>query len=481
MATGLTSKSKAKLRRELCRRSLIDFTRHAWRFVDPAEFQYGRHMEVIAEALQAVSRGEVKRLLINIPPRFCKSTLVSVMWPAWDWVDNPARQFFTLSHQEKLSVRDARKMRALVESQWYQEMWPLSLADDQNEKKTFINEKFGRRQCAGLDSGFTGEGGDIIVIDDPIDRDQAESATELERVNLQFDEKVVNRLNDARTGAIVAIGQRIASSDLFGHLLRRGGWDVLCLPQAYEADHPVKTTMPVGDWRTVEGELLWPERIDVETLASMRQGMTEHSYAGQQQQRPTLREGGMFKHKWLKIVLKLPGPPVRAVRYWDMASTESSGADWTAGVLVALIGDQYVVVDVVRGQWNPTARLAKMRETAELDAQRWKDGQGNDLRVELWEEEEGGATGKEVALNHVQMFATWGLRTERPTGSKQTRAGLALPMVENGFVSLLLGAWNDKFIEELCAFPNGDNDDQVDGFSGSMAKLLTNRRWAIAG
>ena len=132
---------KFRLEKKICEMSLADFQRHAWRYIDPSPYRHGRHIDVVAAALQQVSQGNIKRLLINIPPRCCKSSLVSVCWPAWDWIANPGRQWFTLSYKESLAIRDSRKSRALIESDWYQARWPLKLADDQNEKKKFVNGK----------------------------------------------------------------------------------------------------------------------------------------------------------------------------------------------------------------------------------------------------------------------------------------------------------------------------------------------------
>ena len=476
MSVAISDKRLQQLaQKALYTRSLYDFHVAAWHLVDPAPFVEGRHLRVLAEHLEAVSRGQIRRLLVNVPFRTSKSSMIAVTWPAWDWIHNPSRQWFTLSHTDALAIRDNRKMRVVVQSEWYQQFWPMTFASDQDQKKNFLNDDMGRRQCVGLDCGVTGEGGDIILIDDPADRDAAESDARRTELNLSFDEKIYSRLNDQKTGAFVVIGQRLHEQDLFGHLLKRGGWEHLCLPMRYESDHPTpsKTSLNFRDWRTKDGELLWPERMPEEVVADLEATLGSYGWSSQGQQRPKRRDGEYFKAEWFKVVQNLPAGIEDAVRYWDQANSENAGGDESAGVGMAKKGNDYFIWDIRSGLWNATRRISEQRATAEAD-------QLMPVRVKMWEEKEPGSTGKEAAENHRIEFADFGLRTEAATGPKEARIAMLIPPAQNGNFYLVAGAWNKKFVDQMSDYPRGSRDDMADAAAGAYAKLALRKKLLYA-
>ena len=211
----------------MAERSLHEFIRQFWHVVDATPFIDGWHIRVICEFLEAVTRREIKRAIINIPPRHSKSTIVSVMWPAWVWLQNPGEQFLAASYSQTLSIRDNVKCRRIIESPPYQERWGerFALTSDQNTKIRFENDKNGYRISTSVGGTLTGEGGSTILIDDPISALEASSPTVRQSCLDWYDSTMSTRLNSPETGVYVVIMQRLHQQDLTGHLLEKGGWE----------------------------------------------------------------------------------------------------------------------------------------------------------------------------------------------------------------------------------------------------------------
>ena len=284
------------------KRSLKEFTKNSWPIIEPSrDFYDNWHIDAISEHLQAVVHGDIKRLIINVPPRHMKSISVAVALPAWTWTVDPTRKFLFASYALTLSIRDSVKCRRLIDSPWYKQHFGniYGLTTDQNQKQRFENDKTGIRIATSVDGALTGEGGDIIVIDDPHNVREAESNTVRQGVLDWWDQSMQTRLNDPKNGAFVIIMQRVHENDLTGHILANEyeDWDHLCLPARYEHDHPtpVKSTLAFEDPREEDGELLWPERIDERTLNTLEQSLGSYASAGQLQQRPMPKGGGILK------------------------------------------------------------------------------------------------------------------------------------------------------------------------------------------
>lgn len=480
MNASLPKPSLQLIQKELAERSLADFIRMGWVYIDPSVYLENWHIDAICEHLQAVARGQIRRLIINIPPRHMKSIATCVAFPAWVWAQSrrgplsgPQVRFLHSSYAERLSLRDSIKCRRLIESPWYQSNWGdrFALTGDQNTKIRFENDKFGYR-IASSEGGFaTGEGGDIIVIDDPHNATDISSETIRFGVLDWFDGTMSTRLNDPKTGAYVIIMQRLHEGDLTGHILASslpGEWVHLCLPARYEPEHPY---VWLGDPRAKLGELLWPERVGEPELASLERSLGSVGTAGQLQQRPAPESGSLFQKAWFETVAIAPAKSVR-VRRWDLAATkEGRGAtdpDWTVGLMMARDeAGLFYVEDVVRFRGSPEEVERRVLNTATQDDANYGAGA---VRIAL--SQDPGQAGKAQVAYLTKKLAGHIISSVPETGSKEVRAQPLASQAEAGNVKLVKAEWNRAFLDELAFFPNGNHDDQVDAASGAFHELV---------
>jgi predicted phage terminase large subunit-like protein len=290
--------------------SLCEFICHAWPIVEPATpFIPGKHLDAIVQHLEAVTHGQIRRLLINIPPRHMKSLAVSVFWPVWEWINHPHRRWLFASYAQSLSIRDAVRSRRLIESHWFQSRWHdrFALTTDQNQKMRYDNNKTGCRIATSVDGSATGEGGDRVVADDPHNVTERESEAVRSATLEWWDQTMSTRLNNPKTGARIIVMQRVHEKDLAGHVLEQGGYTHLFLPAEFEPGRkcvtykdPERTELLWEDWRTKEGDLLWPERITQSEIADFKLRLGPSGYAGQFQQRPAPAGGNRFRQEWFR-------------------------------------------------------------------------------------------------------------------------------------------------------------------------------------
>ena len=442
-----------------------------WPWIDPAPFKDNWHIGCIAEHLEAVNLGQIRRLLINIPPRHMKSLSVSVAWPAWSWLRKedgplcgPSVQFLFASYAQSLSTRDSVKCRRLIDSPVYQRRWGdrFRLTSDQNTKTRFENDKGGYRLATSVDGSLTGEGGGILVIDDPHNVRDKESEIVRQTTLDWWDESMSNRLNDPMTGAYVMIMQRVHHQDLAGHVLDKGGWEHLCLPARYEHDHP---HVSVHDKRTRDGDLLWPDRFPEKAVQQLEADLGSYGAAGQLQQRPAPRSGGMFDREWWGIVDATPAGG-ETVRGWDLAGTEEAAGKknksaYTAGCRMKKVAGVYYIEDMVRFRGSPAQVERAIGNTAEAD--------GRNVVIDL--PQDPGQAGKAQVRYLVKQLAGFNARFSPESGAKPVRAEALSVQAEAGNVKLVRGAWNTAFIDEATFFPNSDYLDQIDAASRAFHRL----------
>ena len=458
--------------RERCQ-TLSGFIREAWHVVEPnSTYVHGWHLDAIAEHLEAITDGRINRLLINVPPGTMKSLLTSVLWPAWEWgpKGRPSLRYLTTSYAEKYVKRDSRRMRDLVQSEWYRALWPEVELVRAGES-SFANTKTGNREGVPFAS-LTGGRGDRVIIDDPHSTESSESDADRATTTRIFRESVPTRLNDPKHSAIIVIMQRLHEDDVSGQIMKLGlGYEHLMLPMEFEPDRACKTSIGFADPRTYDGELLFPERFPREVVERDKVPMGSYAVAGQFQQRPAPRSGGMFQRGDFEIVDAVPAGAKRC-RAWDFAASQPKPGrqpDWTVGLRMAYAGGTFYVEDVRRDRWSPADVEKNLKNTASQD--------GLEVRIRM--PEDPGAAGKADAGTKVKLLAGYDVKTERPTGDKATRAKPASAQAEAGNVKLVRGPWNDTFLDEVCSFPNAQFDDQVDAFADALNELALGSTYTL--
>lgn len=461
--------SEIELDRAIASQSFAGFVRAAWHVLEPSsELKWGWSLDAICQHLEAVTKGDIKRLLINVPPGCMKSLLAGVLWPAWEWgpQGRPGLRYLGTAHKQDLGVRDNLKCRRLIQSEWYQARWPMKLTGDQNAKTKFENDHTGFREAMAFTS-MTGSRGDRIILDDPLSVDHANSDADLRAAELTFTEALPTRVNNDDS-AIVVIMQRLHEKDTAGIILKRDlGYVHLCLPMRFEAKRKCVTSIGFEDPRTYDGELLFPERFPEATVSNLEKTMGSYAAAGQLQQRPAPREGGMFKRAWFPVVRAIPAG-TRFVRGWDLAATEGAG-DWTVGVKIGRQKNgRFLIANVARDRKSAAGVERLLINTASQD--------GYECTISI--PQDPGQAGKAQTSYLVQQLAGYTVKTSTESGDKVTRAGPLAAQAEAGNVDILEGDWNDAFFEEITIFPNGTKD-QTDAASRAFNELVMGSKFDL--
>lgn len=462
----------SEIDKELDRRKsvrLAEFVKLAWHVLEPAtELKWGWSLDAICEHLEAVSKGQILNLLMNVPPGCMKSLLTGVFFPAWEWgpLSRQFLRFLGTAHKQELAVRDNLKCRRLIQSEWYQSRWPIVLTGDQNAKTKFENERTGFREAMAFQS-MTGSRGDRVILDDPLSVDSANSEADLRSAEITFTEALPTRLNNAQSAKIV-IMQRLHERDTSGIILSRElDYVHLCLPMEFEPERKCTTRIGFSDPRTKLGELLFPERFPQETVDDLKRAMGSYATAGQFQQRPAPREGGMFKRAWFNFVRAYPAN-TKFVRGWDLAASTEKDSAYSAGVKVGKQPDgRYLIAHCVRDRLSSGGVERLIVNTAHVD--------GKSCRVSL--PQDPGQAGKAQAQYLVRQLAGFNARATPESGDKVTRAEPLSAQAEAGNVDILMTGdqnkdkWIEPFLDEICNFPGSHFKDQTDAASRAFNEL----------
>jgi predicted phage terminase large subunit-like protein len=463
-------------RAELARRSLYWFVRYSFTITNPGvPFEDSPHIKAVCDHVQRLledwgrARSDpafvqvCRDLLINLPPRCLKSTLVSVCATAWAWIHWPAMKIGCLSVNPRVSYRDALGVRKLIGSDWYRESFSPTwvLRDDQQAISNFANTSGGSRIARGFDSNVVGEGFDWIIVDDP--HDPRDTADAVQKVVDGWDVAVGSRQSDYRTSIRAGIMQAVTEGDFSEHV-RGQGWGWLCLPMEFEPSRVVESPFGWRDWRTVEGECLHPARFPPHVLDQLKIERGSYAYAAQFQQRPAPLAGGIIQKAWFKRFTMADLP---SKLDWTTISVDATfgsvaeGADNVGLLVVAGAGPmRYVLCDASR-------RMSFLDSVAAIRALMV---QFPEVRRVLIEKAAAGGPITEMLRREINSGGLQAVAIEeinpRLHGSKTDRVVASLPQLESGMVALLDGApWVEAFVGEHGLFPNGQHDDRVDALT----------------
>lgn len=442
------------------REDLYDYTR--WMFLQRKGFAWQRadHHRIVCDALMRVYRGECKRLIINIPPRYSKTELVN-NFVSWTTGKAPDSEFILTSYSSQLASNNSWQIRETVLHPAYREIFPaVTLRSDSAAKHEWRTSQGGIVYAAGAGGTITGYGagkhrsgfGGAIIIDDPHKADEARSDVIRQGVIEWFQNTLESRKNSPEDTPIILIMQRLHEKDLAGWLIEGGNgeeWEVVSLPALRE-----------------DGTALWPEKHTVDRLRMMQQA-APYTFAGQYQQRPSPPEGNIFKPDRIEVVEAIP-EGTRFVRGWDFAaSIEEIGKDpdyTVGGKLGVTPSGRWIIADVARLRGGPETVEAALVNTAK------RDGSGVRVRIP----QDPGQAGKAQAANFTKLLAGFGVTAKPVSGDKVTRAEPLAAQVNVGNVMMLRAEWNDPLIAEMRVFPNGAHDDQVDALSDAFDELNIN-------
>ena len=458
---------QAALQREKAERNLSEFIKQAWRVIEPGTtYVENWHIDLISEYLQAVEDGDVLRLIINIPPRHMKSIQTTVCYPAWSWIKKPEKRFIKVSYSDSLSRKHNVLTRDIIKSPWYKENWGdrFKIKDDVDRQNEFKNNFHGMMFSTSTGGSLTGEGGDVIIVDDPQNPLMANSEAEREASIAFFKNTLQTRLNDPKKGAIIIIMQRLHENDLTGYILSEElGYEHLCLP----AEAPKKTIVqfPISKKEIIreEGDILNPERYDKGTLSGLKKSMGSVQYAGQFQQTPAPAEGVIFKREWLGNFYKPSSAPYQPsiIQSWDMAFTKSEGSAKVAGFVLGRQGSNIYVRDLVNEKMSFTESVAAVRTLS---------GKWPKARAKVVENKANGPAIVDLLKKEIP-----GMVEFNPKGSKEERAISVTPYFEAGniwFPDPATHPWVHDLINDLLIFPKGTYKDTVDSLVQGILYLM---------
>lgn len=491
------------LRRQ-CEDDFYTFVKEAWPHIEGGKrFVGGMAVQAMCEHLEEVYYGRILRLNINIPPRCTKSNCVSVLFPVWCWIKNAGLQILTISYLEKLAIRDNVKSRRLIKSEWFQRRWGsrITLSDDQSTKDRVDNMQGGYRVAVGLDSGITGDGGDIIILDDANNvKDQGDTA--LENALDVWQNIIPTRFNDFKTGRLINLQQRANERDISGYIInhQQGEFVNLILAMEFESKLccitvPTKSTggKKWRDWRTKEGELLVPDRIGPRELASLKKALgSEYAIAGQLQQRPAPAEGGMVKRAWFKP-WKDSRPPRCSfiIQSWDTAMSAKKEAAYSAASTWGIFKDDNGIDSMILlGAWRKKVEFPELYDQVQRMGRDYtaliKDSvikAGNKPDLILVEEKASGHQILQTMNKTGLMLTAWnpdkyGDKTERVRKITHIIEGgrIYIPMRAPDFLHPL--SYADVMVSSFAVFPKGESRDMVDTATQAIQRAI-NSGWIM--
>lgn len=451
MADAL-SISPAELEKELQKRSGESF-RLFTRLANP-RFTFFAHCELLADVLEKVASGEIKRLLISLPPRHSKSEMISRLFTAYYLKKNPHHFVGINSYSAELAYTLSRASRENFQK------CGGTVKDDVSAVKHWETPDGGGMWAAGVGGSITGKGFHLGIIDDPLKNAEESSSDKIREKQKEWYSSTFYTRGEPDS-SIIVIQTRWHEDDLTGWLLAEESgeepenWHIVNLPALFEDERgdllPASCTVE-PDFRIAPGTALCPERYTADKLRKMKARIGDYHFGALFQQQPTSKKGLFFDVSKLEIVSAAPAKLISQMRGWDKAATSGDG-DYTVGARVSVDKDGiYYVEDIKRGQWDTATRDRTICQTAATDGK----------IVKIRGEQEPGSGGVFQAQSFIKMLAGFSVKCEKSTTNKEVRADSFSSQINAGNVRLIKGDWNKAFIEELRKFPRGTHDDQVD-------------------
>jgi predicted phage terminase large subunit-like protein len=430
------------------------------------------HNELIASKLQACLRGQVKRLIINVPPRSLKSMQAAVALPAFALGHNPSVQIICASYGQDLANKHSLDCRHLLSSSWYRTLFPNTRLSPQKQSlQEFVTTQNGFRLATSVGGVLTGRGADIIIIDDPLKPDEAVSESQRKAANEWYDHTLYSRLNDKRTGCIIIIMQRLHEDDLVGHVLEQEQWEHVRLPSIAEEEetHMIRSFFGTRTVHRAAGEALHPEREPLEVLQHIRCTIGEYNFAGQYQQQPAPLGGGMVKAEWFKFYAPGEQPSKFEIVFqsWDTANKNTELSDYSVCTTWGFKRKKLYLLHVYRKRLE----FPELKRAIVSWASRYHVS-----NILIEDKASGTALIQDLIRDGVS-----GVTKYEPTMDKIMRLHSVSSTIENGFVYLPQQAdWLAEYMHELTSFPYTKHDDQADSTSQALDWVKTRPTYPLA-
>lgn len=443
------------IHRILIRARLRPFLGRSFRSLNPGRtLSDAYYVRALCHALERVARGEVQRLIIELPPRHLKSTIASVAFTAWLLGRDPTKRIVCISYSNDLAQSFSHKCRSVMLEPFYQACFPtLQFDPKKNSVTEFHTTQKGCRLATSMGGTLTGKGGDIVILDDVMKAQDTHSQSARDTSFEIYQETIATRLDDPKTGAIIVVGQRLHQDDLIGRLRQTGNWEVVSMPAIAIEEQ----TFQLGDdmeYRRFPGEPLDPDRLGLTELNNIKAEIGERAFEAEYQQRPVIPGGNLIKLEWFKTYEK-PFPRAHyeaIVQSWDTAAMPGESNDYSVCTTWGIIGQNVDLLDVHRKQHlYPQLLQAALKLRAD-----WKP---NLIIVEK------AITGLSLKPDLVERGASEAFWLS-PENGKVERMVAQSAKIESGQVRLPKSAsWLEGLRAEIAAFPNGKYDDQVDSLS----------------
>lgn len=445
----------------VCRMSFYEFVKSFWGVIIMETPVFNWHIEYLCDELQKLSVSIVNRtrkphdIIVNIPPGTTKSTIVTIMFPAWLWTQDPTIRIITNSYSADLSIEHATKSRDIISSDKYRRLFPeVVLRRDKNAKTSYENTSTGARYTTSTGGTITGKHAHVIINDDPQNPGQAESEVLRETANNHTKTLASRKVNKENTPTIT-IMQRLHELDVTGYLLKKKADKIkhICLPAKDNGNIQPSELKK----RYING-FLDPVRLNQNILDEALVDLGSRAYSGQFDQSPVTEGGNIIKEEWFKIISHAQfnerhrGEPI--IFFADTAYTEKSENDPTGIIATCKIGNDLYVVNgqKVRYKFPDLCRFIPKYVT--------RHGYTEESTIRI----EPKANGISVIDQLREITELNITRTPSPKDDKATRLNAAAPKIESGRVFLVDGSeeWIEDFITEVCGFPNKTHDEYVD-------------------